>query len=334
MELGKIKHLQRYGIHVVMFSKQTTERFLFMYSMALSRRCASASSTSLLKTKQANCSWGEIMHFKARSNFIIRLLILFLGGLGVILTVGFFWRLPWATRLWPWADSPLSYVWLASICAAIAAPIIWIALSGELGATSGGSLNLLVTAIGATVSLLFFYPSGDQHSATGLVIVFVISILILAGVTWWASRLPIRDTRPMPRPIFISFIVFALLLIATATGLVLRVPTIFPWALLPETSVLFGWFFAGAAFYFAYGVARPSWHNACGQLLGFLAYDLILIVPFIGHFATVTSDHLLSLSIYVVVLIYSGGLAIYYLFLNKTTWLWTSASGQSLKSAS
>jgi hypothetical protein len=51
----------------------------------------------------------------------------------------------------------------------------------------------------------------------------------------------------------------------TAIGLVVRAPTIFPWALLPETSVLFGWFFAGAAFYFAYGVTRPSWHNACGQ---------------------------------------------------------------------
>jgi hypothetical protein len=189
-----------------------------------------------------------------------------------------------------------------------------------------------VTAVGATVSLLFFYPSGDQHSAIGLVVLFAISIPIFAGVTWWASRYQIRDTRPMPRPIFISFMAFALLLIVTATGLVLRAPTIFPWVLLPETSVLFGWFFAGAALYFAYGLLRPSWHNACGQLLGFLAYDLILIVPFIAHFATVTSDHLLSLSIYVVVLVYSGALAIYYLFFYKATRLWNSASRQSLES--
>jgi hypothetical protein len=270
-----------------------------------------------------------MQHSRTRSELAIRLVILFWGIVGIALSIGFFWQLPWATQLWPWPDSPLSYVWLASICAAIAAPIIWIALSGELGATVGGSLNLLVTAIGATAAFVFLYPSGAQPSPTSLVIFFGVSIPIFAGVTWWASHYSIRDSRPMPRPIFISFIVFVLLLILTALGLLLRTPTIFPWVLLPDTSVLFGWFFAGAACYFAYGLARPSWHNACGQLLGFLAYDLILIVPFIRHFATVTSDHLLSLSIYVAVLVYSGALAIYYLFLNKTTALWSTVPRQA-----
>ena len=199
-----------------------------------------------------------MQHSRTHSELIIRLVILFWGIVGIAFTIGFFWHLPWATQLWPWQDSPLSYIWLASICAAIAAPVIWIALSGELGATVGGSLNLLVTAIGATVSLVFFYPSSDQPAPTSLAIFFGVSIPIFAGATWWASQFPIRDTRPMPRPIFISFIVFVLLLIFTALGLLLRAPTIFPWVLRPDTSVLFGWFFAGAACYFAYGLARPS----------------------------------------------------------------------------
>ena len=39
--------------------------------------------------------------------------------------------------------------------------------------------------------------------------------------------------------------------------------------------------FLGSAIYFAYGLQRPVWGNAKGQLLGFLAYDLVLIVPFV-----------------------------------------------------
>jgi hypothetical protein len=260
--------------------------------------------------------------------------MLICGAIGVLLTIGFYWQLPWITNLWPWTDSHLSYVWLASICAAVSAPIIWIALSGEYGAAVGGSINLLVTATSITISLLLFYRSSYQQTPISLILYFAIGIPIFAGISWWASRYPIRDTRPMPRLVFISFIVFVLLLVFTTLALLLRMPTIFPWALLPESSVLFGCFFLGAACYFAYGLIRPSWHNACGQLLGFLAYDLILIVPFIEHFATVSINHLLSLVIYVAVIIYSGALAIYYLFVKKTTRLWGTAPGQEKSTSS
>ncbi|MEA3155438.1 MAG: hypothetical protein QOK44_3027, partial [Betaproteobacteria bacterium] len=55
------------------------------------------------------------------------------------------------------------------------------------------------------------------------------------------------------------------------------------------------------------------------QLLGFLAYDLVLIVPFIQHFKTVRPDLWINLVIYVAVIAYSGGLAMYYLFLKRET---------------
>ena len=71
----------------------------------------------------------------------------------------------------------------------------------------------------------------------------------------------------------------------------------------------------------------PRWHSARGQLLGFLAYDLILIGPFLAHFNTVNPVHRLSLTIYTLVLVYSGALAVYYLFVNKTTRSWRIEDG-------
>ncbi len=266
------------------------------------------------------------MQSSVRSALIRRLLLLVAGVLGLVLTIGFYWHLPWATHLWPWPDSPLSYVWLASICAAVAAPIIWIALTDEPGAAVGGAINLLVTALGITIFLLLSYHFNSEPALLPFTISFAASIPLLAGLTWWFSRSPIQDSRPMPRLVFLSFIGFILLLLLTSTALFLRVPTIFPWPLIPESSVIFGCFFLGAACYFAYGLIQPRWHNACGQLLGFLAYDIILIVPFLAHFATVTPAHLPSLIVYVAVLIYSGALAIYYLFFKRSTRLWSGAS--------
>ena len=266
------------------------------------------------------------MQSSVRAAPIRRILLLVAGALGITLTIGFYWQLPSATNLWPWPDSHLSYVWLASICAAIAAPIIWIAFTGELGASVGGAINLLVTAIAVTIFLLISYNFSSEPALISFTIFFAVSIPILAGLTWLFSRSPIHDSRPMPRLVFFSFIVFILLLLFTSIALILRAPTIFPWSLMSESSVIFGCFFLGAACYFAYGLVRPSWHNACGQLLGFLAYDIVLIVPFVAHFANVTPAHLPSLIIYVAVLIYSGALAIYYLFIKRSTRLWAGAS--------
>jgi len=47
------------------------------------------------------------------------------------LVSGFLVQAPWATGLWPWPAKPLSYIFIASILAAIAVPVLWIALTGE-----------------------------------------------------------------------------------------------------------------------------------------------------------------------------------------------------------
>ena len=82
---------------------------------------------------------------------------------------------------------------------------------------------------------------------------------------------------------------------------------------------MFGLIFLGAATYFVYGALDPHWGNAVGQLAGFLAYDLVLLAPFLEHFGTAQGGSLISLIIYVAFLVYSGTLASYYLFASNAT---------------
>jgi hypothetical protein len=101
--------------------------------------------------------------------------------------------------------------------------------------------------------------------------------------------------------------------------LVVGIPNIIPWTITPELSMLIGLMFLGAAAYFAFGVIEPRWENAGGQLAGFLAYDLVLIVPFLQRLPTVAEAQRLSLIVYTAVVIYSALLAISYLALNPAT---------------
>lgn len=99
----------------------------------------------------------------------------------------------------------------------------------------------------------------------------------------------------------------------------LKTPNVLPWRVTLELSVVCGWMFLGAAAYFAYGVLRPGWFNAGGQLAGFLAYDIVLIVPFLQRLPTISDEFRVGMFIYTAVVIYSGVLAIYYLFINRQT---------------
>jgi hypothetical protein len=119
-------------------------------------------------------------------------------------------------------------------------------------------------------------------------------------------------------PVRVSFGIFIASLFLASGALILRMP-VFPWDLNPDSSVIFGCIFFGDAFYFLYGLFRPRWGNAFGQLLSFLAYDLVLIVPFVLLFDTVKPDRMFSLVVYTAVLVYSGGLAVYYLLIDPQT---------------
>lgn len=247
----------------------------------------------------------------------MRLFIL-IGGLVILaLTFGFIFRLPLVLQIWPWEDGRYSYLFLGSILAAVSAAAIWIAWTGELAALPAGSLNVFVIA--ALTSLYFFQLSSQERANMTILALASLLMAVVSMVTFvWSRRLSLQDTRPTPGLVRISFGIFIASLFLAGAALTLRLP-IFPWDLKPETSIVFGCIFLGDAFYFLYGLYRPRWGNAAGQLLSFLAYDLVLIIPFLQLMNTVKPERLLNLVVYTAVLIYSAGLAIYYLFIHPPT---------------
>lgn len=252
---------------------------------------------------------------------IVRWVMVFTGAVATVLAYGFFVQAGWATQLWPWSDGRMTFIFIASIAAAIALPNFWIAASGKLWAIGPGALNLSVSHL-AMAGYLFALSGGDDR------IVLAAAAMALAGVTeliafLWSLRQPVLDARPTPLPLRLSFLLFAIALVVTGLFLVTKAAHIFPWPLKPQTSVIIGWIFWGAAVYFAAAFIWPIWENACGQLLGFLAYDLVLIVPYVAHLNKVKPQHALSLKVYIGVLACSGLLAVYYLFVHpKTRFRW------------
>ena len=244
--------------------------------------------------------------------------ITFAGGLVVLfIAFGFIYRLPIATSIWPWEDGRYSYLFVGSILAAVSAAMLWVGWTGEFGALPAGSLNVFVIAL--TTSIYFFKLASQGRAGMTLFgTLGIFSAIASLATFFWSLRIPLKETRPMPKPVKVSFWIFIASLFAAGGALILGA-SIFPWKLNPDSSVIFGCIFLGDAFYFLYGIFRPNWHNALGQLLSFLAYDLVLIFPFIGLINTVEPDRLIGLIVYTVVLIYSGGLALYYLFINPQT---------------
>lgn len=247
--------------------------------------------------------------------------VFLLGILMLLLAFGFILRIPIATALWPWPDGRLSYLFIGSIFAAASVAALWIGWSGELGVLPAGALNVFVIALGAAV---YFFYLAFRESRPELLIYGFASVLsaLASGITFlWGRRLPLQDSQATPLLVRLSFGMFIAALILAGGALILRA-LIFPWALNPDSSVLFGCIFIGDAFYFLHGFLYPRWHNARGQLLSFLAYDLVLIGPFLGLLSTVDPAFRLNLIGYLAVLLYSGALAIYYLFFNERTCIW------------
>lgn len=241
-----------------------------------------------------------------------------LGGLAILaLALGFIFQTPIVTNLWPWPDGRLSHLFIGSILTAVSVAAFWIGWTGEFGALPAGSLNIFVIAV--TTSVYFFQLTRNgRPELVPYGIASLVSAVVSGAAFLWSRRLPLADSRPTPALVRVSFGIFVAALILAGGALVFRLP-IFPWTLNPDSSVIFGCIFLGDAFYFLYGLFRPRWHNALGQLLSFLAYDLVLIVPFLLLFKTVAPEYLLNLVIYVLVLVYSGAIALYFLFINPQT---------------
>lgn len=251
----------------------------------------------------------------------VRTLLLVVSLFQAVFAVLFFVQSPLAVSLWPIPDTtPLTLIFIASIFAAAAASTLFCVMLNVRGALAGIALDYIVIFAPLTV---FMIQSAETVGSGALAFAVALAAGVVFGV--WLLRYglsgPITDPRPCPLIVRVSFVVFVVALLIVGVSLVLHTQNIIPWNV-TGNGVVMGWIFLGAAAYFLYALARPSWHNAGGQLAGFLAYDLVLIVPFLQRLPTVADEFRTNLIIYTVVVIYSGLLAAWFLFLHPSTRIW------------
>lgn len=234
----------------------------------------------------------------------------------LIFAVGFFYQLPFAVNVWPIANtSPLTFILIASFFAAAAASTLWATASHNDGALAGIGLDYFCILGPMSIYLLLL-----GNTAVGFIV--GLGALFGLGLLGWSYSISVAPEPHLPTAVRISFIIFIIALFIVSTRLLLKTPNIMPWNVTPELSIMIGWMFFGAAIYFIYTLLKPSWRNAAGQLAGFLAYDLVLIGPLLSRLPTSAPEHRNSLIVYIIVVTYSGLLAIYYLFVNKITKVW------------
>jgi len=224
--------------------------------------------------------------------------------------------------VWPFpGTTPLTFIFVSSILAAAAASMFWVAATETYGALTGLGIDYVAVLVPLSILSLRAGASSASPRLTGLGLMCALGALFGLGILLWGVRVPIDQTVRMPALVRWSFIGFVLALLVVSTRLLLGVATI-PWTITPALSQVIAWMFLGAATYFLYALVRPSWLNAAGQLAGFLAYDVVLILPFLTRLPTTSPEHMVGLVIYTAVVIYSGLLAIYYLFIHKPTRVW------------
>lgn len=261
---------------------------------------------------------------------LLRTALYLVAIIQIALAIAFFFQAPQITSRWPFpGTTPLTFIFVASILAAAGASTVWALATRTDGALVGIGIDYVLILL--PVSVLFWQPGASTGQAINPLYAGICFLGVLFGV-WLiltAIRIPIPAQPKVPALVRWSFVVFILALLAVSIQLILKVPDILPWKITPDLSVLIGWMFIGAAGYFIYGLLRPSWGNAGGQLAGFLAYDLVLIVPFLQRLPGSPENFRTNLIIYIGVVVYSGLLAVCFLFIHKSTRLF----GRSIESS-
>jgi len=250
---------------------------------------------------------------KTYQNLIRASLLALSSGL-LLVGFGFWFRADWALNLWPWPDGPLSYLFIASIVLAEGFTMLWITTTMNLNAARGGALGFAAMNFGIAGYTFLLYS--QHHELLLLNWVMTCSALGIGSSLLFmlGGKYP-RLNNP-PSPVFVrqSFFIFAVALFIATAMLLARAPVVFPWALKPESSTMFGFLFLASAIYFFDGWLRPSLTNSYGQLIGFLAYDIVLIPPYLQHWQKATGGFRVSLVIYLIVLVWSAALAIWFLW--------------------
>jgi hypothetical protein len=247
------------------------------------------------------------------------------GALGpAVLGFGFLTEAGWAVETWPFAVSHLTALFLGSILAAIAVPVIWLSSAREWATLRSSSLFPFLMAAGLAVYVVIETIGDDVSGEWGFVAAMAVGAAVALALVFAGRAVPLRDDRPTPALVRISFAVFAVILIGPGLALVLGADNVVPWSVGDQTAVSIGLIFLAAASSYVYGALRPRWAFACAPLLGFVAYDVVLLVPLVDHFSDVVPEQRLSLVIYVAAVAYSAALGIYYLLIRPETRIWSA----------
>lgn len=229
---------------------------------------------------------------------------------------------PWAVALWPWPELPMTHVLLASMALFIA--LVWatVARSGEPAALAGAGLNIGVACAGAGMQL---GRLGAPLAALAAWAAAAFGALLFL----WARRQPIGDARVTPPVVRAGFVAFSVVLTLAGAALAFE-QQVFPWPLHPSSMPPIGALFLGAAAYFAHAALHPRWAHAAPPLWGFLAYDLVLVVPYLRllgggnavddyYGGGASSVNMTSLTVYLGVIAASAALALYCLLVHPQT---------------
>ncbi|MFP3853641.1 MAG: hypothetical protein ACLFWD_05025 [Anaerolineales bacterium] len=252
-----------------------------------------------------------------------RYLLYAVAAVQAFFALGFFQQWPLATGPWPFdGTTPLTFIFISSILAAAAASTFWVAATENYGALAGIGLDYvtIMTPLAVLGFTLGTSSVGIPLTIFGLACLF--GALFGAGLLLWGLRSPLDARIPMPGPVRWAFVIFVAALLLVGGRLVLGFETTIPWMITAELGTVMGWMFLGAGAYFTYALLRPSWVNSAGQLLGFLAYDLVLIVPFIQRLPNTPPEQFVGQLVYTAVVVFSGLLAGYYLFVHPPTRIW------------
>jgi hypothetical protein len=254
-----------------------------------------------------------------------------IAGLSLIaLAAALLFNIAGARALWPLRDGPMSFAFMSAIVAGSGAPLVWIALTRQWRALTpyGLSFALMDAPIAAYACALYARGSltslahysiapmlSEGHSGLGVfACVFALAALVNLALALWARRFE-ADDAPLQPLIRAAMLVETGVLSIVGWLLVFQVPDILPWPLRPESSVMYGCVFLGLALYYIYPVIRPTRQNATGALLGFLAYDVVLIGPLIGRIPVLQPQHALTHAVALAIVVVSAGLALGYLVL-------------------
>lgn len=241
----------------------------------------------------------------------IRTLLGLSGALLAVFSLGLLLRFEPAQRVWIWPAAPEpNHAFVGSVALAVAAQMLWIARTGWLAALGPSAWNLIVFAGGASQALFRSASYGSDGRVRAYAWLAAGAALAGVGVLFALRRARPGGDVHASRAVRLAFGSFAVLLVSIGTALLLGAPRVFPWPLGPDAAQVYAWIALGSAVFFAHLALTPSARSARGALLGFLAYDVAVLLPLTNHAWRCPPGHGLSLAVYLAVVLLSGALAV------------------------